>query len=126
MRVVECVRELTAGAACSTIKIQYIASAHTQPGSDPGTFWDVSSCTVGDRCGTHASQLPPKSPRKYGYVEHIVIYATWYEGLSNAQAWRLQQYSDVCSSDNFLGIYGLNLTNSTDNTRFKLRSEYPG
>jgi hypothetical protein len=29
---------------------------------------------------------------------------------------------DVCSSDNFPGIHGLNSTNSTDNTRFKLRS----
>jgi hypothetical protein len=33
---------------------------------------------------------------------------------------------DVCSLDNFLGIHELNSTNSTDNTRFKLRSNYPG
>jgi hypothetical protein len=29
--------------------------------------------------------------------------------------------NDVCSSNNFMGIYGLHSTNSTDNTRFKLR-----
>eukprot|EP00961_Rhodomonas_salina_P146665 1974800-Rhodomonas_salina.2 len=34
--------------------------------------------------------------------------------------------NDVCSSDNFSGVYGLNSTNSTDNTRFKLRSNHPG
>jgi hypothetical protein len=34
--------------------------------------------------------------------------------------------NDVCSSDNFPGVYGLNSTNSTDNTRFKLRSNHPG
>jgi hypothetical protein len=50
MRVVECVSELTVGAARSTTKIQYIASADTKPGSDPGSFRDVSTCTVGNRC----------------------------------------------------------------------------
>jgi hypothetical protein len=34
--------------------------------------------------------------------------------------------NDVYSSDNFMGIYGLNLTYSTDNTRFKLRSNHTG
>jgi hypothetical protein len=33
---------------------------------------------------------------------------------------------DVSSSYNFMGVYGLNSTNSTDNTRFKLRSNHPG
>jgi hypothetical protein len=28
--------------------------------------------------------------------------------------------NDVCSYDNFLGIYGLNSTNSIDNTRFRV------
>jgi hypothetical protein len=32
----------------------------------------------------------------------------------------------VCSLDKFLGNYGLNSTNSTDNTRFKLRYDYVG
>jgi hypothetical protein len=31
-------------------------------------------------------------------------------------------HNDLYSSDNFPGIYGLNSTNSTDNTRFKVRS----
>jgi hypothetical protein len=34
--------------------------------------------------------------------------------------------NDVCSSYNFAGIYGLNSTNDTDNTRFKLKSNHPG
>jgi hypothetical protein len=50
MRVVECVSELTADAARSTTRIQYIASAHTEPGFNPGTFRDVSTITVGNRC----------------------------------------------------------------------------
>jgi hypothetical protein len=51
MRVVDCVSELTAGAARSTKKIQYLTSAHTELGSDPGTFRDVSTGTVaGNRC----------------------------------------------------------------------------
>jgi hypothetical protein len=32
----------------------------------------------------------------------------------------------VCSSNNFPGVYGLNSTSSTDNIRFKLRSNHPG
>jgi hypothetical protein len=55
MRAVECVSKLTARAARNTTKIQYIASAHTKPGSDPGTFRDVSTGTVGNRCVIDAS-----------------------------------------------------------------------
>jgi hypothetical protein len=57
MGVVECVSELTAGAARNTTKILYIASAHTKPGSDPGTFRDVSTCTVENRCGRLGGEL---------------------------------------------------------------------
>jgi hypothetical protein len=34
--------------------------------------------------------------------------------------------NDVCILDNFQGMYGLNSTNSTDNTRFKLGSNHTG
>jgi hypothetical protein len=34
--------------------------------------------------------------------------------------------NDVYSSYNFPGIYGLNSTNSAENTRVKLRSNHPG
>jgi hypothetical protein len=58
MRMVDCVSELTAGAARSTKKLQYLTSAHTKPGSDPGTFRDVSTGTVGNRCGNRACGSP--------------------------------------------------------------------
>jgi hypothetical protein len=35
-------------------------------------------------------------------------------------------HNDMCSLDNFLGIYGLNSTKSTDNTRRKLRYTHTG
>jgi hypothetical protein len=57
MRVVECVSELSVGAACSTTKIHYIASADTKPGSDPGIFRDVSRGTVGNHCVSHFVEI---------------------------------------------------------------------
>jgi hypothetical protein len=34
--------------------------------------------------------------------------------------------NDVRNSDKIMGIYGLNSINSTDNTRFNLRSNHTG
>jgi hypothetical protein len=47
-------------------------------------------------------------------------------GMSASAMPKRGAQNDVCSSNNFMGIYGLNSTNSTDNTRFKLRSTHPG
>jgi hypothetical protein len=83
MRVVECVSELTAGAARSTTQIQYyIASAHTKPGSDPGTSRDVSTDTVGNLCVKfHVYASHPYSALTVREISEILSKTLVYNGL---------------------------------------------